>query len=172
MQYDLEKALEILERTPAVLNSLLINLDEQWTQNNEGENTWSPFDIIGHLIHGEKTDWVPRTKIILAHGPDQPFEPFDRFAQYEISKGKTLSELLQEFEQLRKQNLEEFKSLDIVSNLNKKGMHPELGEVTLSNLLSAWVVHDLGHISQLTRVMAKQYKDEVGVWTKYLGILN
>lgn len=172
MQYDVDKALEILERTPVVLNNLLLGLDDQWTQNNEGENTWSPFDVIGHLIHGEKTDWIPRAKIVFEHGPDQTFEPFDRFAQYEISKGKTITQLLQEFEHLRKKNLETFKSLDITNNLDKKGMHPELGEVSLRNLLSSWVVHDLGHISQITRVMAKQYKDEVGIWSEYLSILN
>ena len=172
MHYEPDKAIQILERTPKVLNNLLLNIDDQWVLNNEGENTWSPFDIIGHLIHGEKTDWIPRAKIILEHGSDRTFEPFDRFAQYEISKGKIISELLHEFETLRKQNLYELKSLNISNNLNKKGMHPELGEVSLKNLLSCWVVHDLGHISQVARVMAKQYKNEVGIWTSYLGILN
>lgn len=172
MQYDLIQALEILERTPTVLNNLLGGLSEEWITSNEGDNTWSPFDVVGHLIHGEKTDWLLRTKIILAHGSDQPFEPFDRFAQYEISKGKSMNELLSEFESLRKKNLGEFTSLEITKNLNKHGKHPELGEVTLRNLLSSWVVHDLGHIAQITRVMAKQYKKEVGIWTQYLGVLK
>lgn len=172
MQYDVEKAIEILERTPKVLNELLNGISEEWIRNNEGENTWSPFDVVGHLIHGEKTDWLQRTKIILEHGAEQAFEPFDRFAQYEVSKGKTISELLSEFEKLRSENMKVFKTMDLTDNLGKKGKHPELGVVTLSNLLSSWVVHDLGHISQITRVMAKQYKEEVGVWTQYMGILN
>ncbi len=172
MQYDKEKSLEILERTPKVLRTLLSDIDTDWTSNNEGPDTWSPFDILGHLIHGEQTDWITRTKTILEHGNSKAFEPFDRFAQYEVSKGKSMADLLLEFEKLRDANLEEFKSLDVTNNLDKKGKHPELGEVTLKNLLACWVVHDLGHISQITRVMAKQYKDEVGVWTKYLGILH
>jgi hypothetical protein len=172
MQFDLDKSIRVLERTPAVLKALLQYLSEDWTKPNEGPDTWSPYDIVGHLIHGEKTDWIPRTQIILEHGVDQPFEPYDRFAQFEESKGKSLNELLDEFETLRKGNLEKLKSLDIDANLDKKGKHSELGEVSLSNLLSSWVVHDLGHISQISRVMAKQYKDEVGIWTQYLGILN
>lgn len=172
MQYDLEKSIEILERTPTVLRTLLAGISQDWTSNNEGPDTWSPFDILGHLIHGEKTDWITRTKIILEYGSAKAFDPFDRFAQYEISKGKSVDDLLAEFESHRRDNLNEFKSLDIVDNLDKKGKHPELGEVTLRNLLACWVVHDLGHISQITRVMAKQYKDEVGVWTQYLGILK
>lgn len=172
MKYNIDKAIEILERTPQVLNDLLLNLSNEWTSGNEGPNTWSPFDVVGHLIHGEKTDWIPRTKIILKYGLERPFEPFDRFAQYEVSKGKTMNELLTEFEDLRKENIEEFNSLPIQKNLDKKGKHPELGEVTLRNLLSSWVVHDLGHISQITRAMAKQYTQEVGIWTQYMGILN
>lgn len=172
MKYNIDKGIEILERTPQVLNDLLLNLSNEWTSGNEGPNTWSPFDVVGHLIHGEKTDWIPRTKIILKYGLERPFEPFDRFAQYEVSKGKTMNELLTEFEDLRKENIEEFNSLPIQKNLDKKGKHPELGEVTLRNLLSSWVVHDLGHISQITRAMAKQYTQEVGIWTQYMGILN
>lgn len=172
MEYNVKQATEILSRTPAVLNQLLRNLSADWTSNNEGKDTWSPFDVVGHLIHGEKTDWIPRTKIILEFGTDRTFTPFDRFAQYEISKGKSLNQLLDEFEQLREQNLIEFKSLPIENNLDKKGKHPELGIVTLRNLLSSWVVHDLGHINQISRVMAKQYLDEVGVWTQYMGVLQ
>ncbi len=172
MQYDLDKSIEILERTPKTLIAMLSGLSEDWTSNNEGVDTWSPFDVLGHLIHGEKTDWIPRAKLILEHGDSIAFEPFDRFAQYEISKGKSMEQLLSEFEDLRKSNLEEFKSLDIKNNLKKIGAHPELGSVSLKNLLSCWVVHDLGHIAQISRVMAKQYAEEVGVWTKYLGILK
>ena len=172
MQYNYEKSIEILERTPQVLYDLLFGLSEDWTSNNEGENTWSPYDVVGHLIHGEKTDWIPRAKIILEYGIDKPFEPFHRFAQFLDSRGKSLADLLEEFKQLREANLQEFKSLDITSNLDKKGMHPESGEVTLRNVLSSWVVHDLGHISQITRVMARQYKEEVGIWTRYMGILK
>ncbi|MEP1033244.1 DinB family protein [Ekhidna sp.] len=172
MQYDKDKAIEILERTPKVLNELLRSISDKWTLNNEGENTWSPFDVVGHLIHGEKTDWVPRAKIILEYGAEKPFEPFDRFAQNEISKGQSMNELLSEFEKLRTENLKAFKSLSIRDNLDKKGKHPELGDVTLRNLLSSWVVHDLGHISQIARVMAKQYTEEVGIWTRYMGILK
>lgn len=172
MQYDFYESLEILERTPKVLRGLLQGISDDWILNNEGDETWSPFDVVGHLIHGEKTDWIPRAKIILEHGTSQAFEPFDRFAQFEMSKGKTLNDLLDEFENLRTQNIAEYKSLNIEANLDKKGKHPELGEVTLRNLLSSWVVHDLGHLSQITRVMAKQYTKEVGIWTEYMGILN
>ncbi|WP_420578582.1 DinB family protein [Ekhidna sp.] len=172
MQFNLEKSIQILERTPVVLKQLLQGLSEDWTTPNEGPDTWSPYDIVGHLIHGEKTDWIPRTKIILEYGIEKSFEPYDRFAQFKESKGKNLQQLLEEFETLRKANLEVLKSLDIESNLNKKGKHPELGEVTLSHLLSSWVVHDLGHIAQISRVMAKQCKEEVGVWEQYLGILK
>lgn len=163
----------ILERTPTVLKELLESLPEDWTAPNEGPDTWSPYDVIGHLVHGEQTDWITRTKIILEHGESRPFDPFDRFAQFEKSKGKSINELLDEFAKLRKSNLDELKSLNITeSDLDKPGMHPGLGKVTLSNLLSCWVVHDLGHIAQISRVMAKQYTSEVGPWFEYLGILK
>ena len=140
---------------------------------NEGENTWSPYDVVGHLIHGENTDWLPRTKIILQQGADTAFVPYDRFAQFENSKGKSLQELLSEFKILRKANIDELKYLNIGSEeLKLTGIHPEFGGVTLKQLLSAWVVHDLGHIVQISRVMAKQYKEETGPWTKYLKVLN
>lgn len=173
MKFELNKALPLLKRTPSVLRSLLNDLPEEWIHENEGKDTWTPFDVIGHLIHGEKTDWMVRSEIILGDGPDKVFEPFDRFAQFEDSKGKTLEELLTEFETLRNENLELLKSKQLSSDdLNLKGIHPELGVVTLAQLLSAWVVHDLGHIAQISRVMAKQYKNEVGPWPKYLTILN
>jgi hypothetical protein len=148
-------------------------LSPEWTDPNEGDNTWSPFDVIGHLIHGEKTDWIIRAKIILADGPIKEFESFDRFAQFENSKGKTLNQLLDEFEMLRVQNLEQLRSMNIsIKDLSLEGTHPQFGKVTLKELLATWATHDLGHIAQISRVMAKQYKAEVGPWIEYLGILK
>jgi uncharacterized damage-inducible protein DinB len=173
MKYTSQKSIEILERTPAVLKALLANLSEEWIMNNEGPDTFSPYDVIGHLIHGEKTDWVTRAKIILEHGTSKPFTPWDRFAQYEESKGKTLQQLLDKFEAARNENMLWFKSLNLSeTDLDKKGMHPVLGEVTLQNLLATWVVHDLTHIAQITRVMAKQYKEEMGPWPEFFRILS
>lgn len=173
MKFKLSKAIPILERTPAVLNSLLADIPIEWSQSNEGPNTWSPFDVVGHLIHGEKTDWIPRLEIIMGKEPIKKFVPFDRFAQFENSQGKNIKDLLKDFELLRKANVDllRFKNLS-PEDLNRTGVHPELGPVTLGNLLSAWVVHDLGHIAQVSRVMAKQYKNEVGPWPKYMTILN
>ena len=151
----------------------LKNLSDEWLYSNEGENTWSPFDILGHLIHGEITDWMPRFEIIIDDDPDKRFKPFDRFAQFQDSKGKTVNDLLEDFKDLRKKNLEKLNSYNITSEmLNKEGIHPEFGEVTLLQLLSTWVVHDLEHIAQICRVMAKQYKAEVGPWKDYLPILG
>ncbi len=173
MIYNHEKSYEILERTPAVLRSLLSGLHNDWVMNNEGPDTFSPFDVIGHLIHGEKTDWVPRAKIILEHGTAKPFEPWDRFAQYEESRGKTLNQLLDEFDRVRKENMAWFKSLTLTeADLERKGVHPVLGEVSLRHLLSTWVVHDLTHIAQITRVMAKQYTTEMGPWPEFFRILS
>ena len=173
MEFELDKSLEILERTPSVLNIMLNDLSTEWTTHNEGDNTWSVYDVIGHLIHGEKTDWIPRAQIILSNQTDKTFEPFDRFAQFENSKGKTLGILLREFETLRIENIQQLKSLNITEEaLYKTGIHPEFGSVTLRQLLGTWVAHDLGHIAQISRVMAKQYKDEAGPWTQYLRILQ
>ena len=173
MTFELDKAIEILQRTPLILNVLLSDVSKEWLVSNEGDNTWSPYEIVGHLIHGEKTDWIPRAKIILSNLPTKTFEPFDRFAQKEADPKRTIAELLEEFKKLRLQNLKELSSLNIdASALAKTGIHPELGKASLKELLSSWVVHDLGHISQVTRVMAKQYKTEVGVWEAYLGILE
>jgi hypothetical protein len=173
MKHSLEKSFEILERTPAVLRTLLGNLHDDWVMNNEGPETFSPYDVVGHLIHGEKTDWITRMKIILESGLSRPFDPYDRFAQFEESKGKSLQQLLDEFGQLRKTNLEWLQSLDLTEeDLDKKGLHPSLGEVTLRNLLATWVVHDLTHIAQITRVMAKQYKEEMGPWPEFFRILS
>jgi hypothetical protein len=173
MNYSFEKSYEILERTPAVLRTLLNNLDDDWVMNNEGPETFSPYDVVGHLIHGEKTDWTVRTKLILEAGTSKPFDPYDRFAQYQESKGKTLGQLLDEFERVRNENISWLKSLYLTeADLDKKGMHPKLGEVSLRNLLATWVVHDLTHIAQITRVMAKQYKEEMGPWPEFFRILS
>jgi uncharacterized damage-inducible protein DinB len=173
MEFSVEKSLQILERTPNVLIVMLQNISEDWTSVNEGAETWSVYDIIGHLIHGEKTDWIPRADIILSDNVDKKFTPFDRFAQFEDSKGKTLSQLLIEFKILRERNLEQLRSKKLTDkDLGKTGIHPHFGEVTLLQLLATWVVHDLNHIAQISRVMAKQYKTEVGPWTEYLRILQ
>jgi hypothetical protein len=173
MKYSLEKSYEILDRTPRVLKALLANLDNDWVSKNEGPETFSPYDVVGHLIHGEKTDWVVRTKIILEHGTEKVFTPWNRFAQFEESKGKSLSQLLDEFEVVRGENMRWFKSLDLTEDdLNKRGIHPKLGEVSLRNLLATWVAHDLTHIAQITRVMAKQYKEEMGPWSEFFRILS
>lgn len=173
MKYDQDKALEVLQQTPKTLISFLENLSDEWIHCNEGENTWSAFDIIGHLIHGEITDWIPRLNIILSSSDNKTFATFDRFAQFENSKGKTINQLLNEFSKLRQENLNRLKSLTISKEqLSIKGIHPQLGEITLKELLSCWVAHDLGHIAQIARVMAKQYKNEVGPWANYLPILH
>ncbi|MDU8887136.1 DinB family protein [Yeosuana sp. MJ-SS3] len=173
MEFNLQKAILILERTPAVLDSLLRDLPKDWTHRNEGENTWSPFDVVGHLLHGEKTDWIERTNIILQNDLNISFTPFDRFAQFEDSKGKTMNNLLDEFSALRNANLKILNDLDLSErNFTLIGRHPNLGKVTLKQLLASWVAHDLGHIAQITRVMAKQYKNEVGPWKEYMSILN
>lgn len=165
--------MEILNRTPYVLETLLQGLSDEWTQTNEGENTWSPFDVIGHLIHGEKTDWMVRAEIILSKGTTQKFDSFDRFAQFEESKGKNLTQLLEEFKSVRKKNLTFLESKKLTAaDLQKKGLHPAFGEITLEQLLATWATHDLGHLGQIARVMAKQYKTAVGPWRQYLPILD
>lgn len=173
MEIQIEQAVAILERTPVVLNQLLRGLPDGWIMRNEGPDTWSPYDIVGHLIHGDEADWIPRARIILEHGEARAFEPFDRFAQFEKSKGKSLAELLDKFEPLRRQNLEELNKMNVTAVLlRKRGRHPDLGEVTLGQLIATWTVHDLSHISQITRVMCKQYGDTVGPWKEYLPILT
>jgi len=173
MNFSLSKSIEILERTPAVLFAMLQNISADWTSNNEGGESWSVYDIVGHLIHGEKTDWIPRMEIILSDKPEKKFELFGRFAQFEESKGKTLPQLLDEFKQLRTKNIEQLLSKKLtLKNLEEKGIHPAFGEITLAQLLSTWTVHDLNHIAQISRVMAKQYKPEVGPWVEYLKILQ
>ncbi len=173
MTFDLLKSYEVWERTPFVLRALLHGLGNDWIKQNEGPDTFSPFDVVGHLIHGEKTDWPSRIRLILKKGTTSPFVPYDRFAMYQESAGKTLDQLLDEFENLRMTNIKWVRSLNLSdTDLNKKGLHPRLGEVTLRQLLSTWVIHDLTHLSQITRVMAKQYKEEMGPWLEYFRIMN
>ena len=173
MQYSLARSYEILDRTPAVLQALLAGLSDDWIMQNEGPETFSPYDVVGHLIHGEKTDWTTRMKMILEFGNKKTFERWNREAMYEESEGKTLQQLLAEFALLRKENMIWFRSLNLLeADFDRKGMHPVLGEVTLRNLLATWVVHDLTHIAQITRVMAKQYKEEMGPWPEFFRILN
>jgi uncharacterized damage-inducible protein DinB len=173
MKYDLDHALDILARTPDTLKTWLGGLPEEWITSNEGENTWSPFDIVGHLAHGEETDWIARTKMILVHGEYKTFEPFDRFAQFKKFKGKSTEELLDLFGSLREKNLRTLREMDLKpSDFPLRAKHPDLGEVTLGQLLSTWVVHDLGHIGQIARVMSKQYSAEVGPWRAYLRVLK
>lgn len=173
MNYNIPQAIEILERTPAVLNSLLSGLSDDWIMNNEGPETFSPYDVVGHLLHGEKADWTERVKRILEFGNKRSFDSFDRFAMYEESKGKTMQQLLKEFGSLRKKNIEWLLSLQLTdTDLERIGLHPKFGEVTLANLLSTWVAHDLTHTAQITRVMAKQYKEAVGPWGEFFRIMN
>lgn len=173
MEFRLDHAREILGRTPSTLNSLLGRLPDEWVFASEGPDTWSPFDVLGHLIHGEETDWMPRAKLILEYGEGRAFGPFDRFAMFEKSKGKPLGELLATFERLRGESLKELEALKITPEmLRRRGTHPALGVVTLGQLLSTWVVHDLGHVGQIVRVMAKQYGEAVGPWREYLSVLS
>lgn len=173
MEFDLNEAQALLARTPAVLQTWLSDLPSAWAENSEGAETWSPYDVIGHLLHGERTDWIPRAQIILQHGAAQPFPPFDRFAQFNESKDKTLAKLLEEFAALRAENLHRLRELNITAaDLQKTGIHPEFGQVTLEQLLATWVAHDLGHLAQIARTMARQYTRAVGPWQAYLSILH
>jgi len=173
MKFDLDEATAVLSRTPQALNAMLSGLPGNWVENNEGTETWSPYDVVGHLIHGERVDWISRAKIILEHGEARSFDPFDRFAQFEESKGKTLGELRDEFVELRERNLALLREMKIsATELDKTGQHPALGTVTLKELLATWVTHDLDHIAQIARTMAKQYATEVGPWQAYISILH
>jgi uncharacterized damage-inducible protein DinB len=172
VDFSFDDALPILRRTPAVLRAWLSELPASWTTLNEGGDTWSPYDIVGHLIHGERTDWVPRAELLLAHGESRPFTPFDRFAQFSESRGKSLSELLNTFSELRAQNLARLESMRLTpADLERRGRHPELGPVTLGQLLATWVAHDLNHLGQIARVMGRQYTAAVGPWLAYLPLL-
>jgi DinB superfamily len=173
MNFNLKEAIEVLERTPQTLEYLLSGLSDSWSQCNEGEGTWNPSEVIGHLIEGEKNDWIPRLEIILKEGESKPFPPFDRFSHLKESPGVTIEKKLQEFKNLRARNLTKLKSLvEPEQHLELTGTHPALGVVKLRELLSTWVVHDLTHIAQIVRVMAERYRTDVGPWKEYLGILN
>jgi len=173
MDFDLATGRAVLERTPHALRALLAGLPPEWIDATEGPETWSPAAVVGHLIHGERTDWIPRARIILAQGPDRRFEPFDRFAQLRESAGKPLVELLDEFARLRRKNLVTLDGWRLTdAELALEGEHPALGPVTLRQLLATWVAHDLSHVAQVARVMAKQYRDAVGPWRAYLPIMD
>jgi hypothetical protein len=172
MQFELEKALPVLERTPQVIETMLYGLADDWLHSNEGGDTWTPFDIVAHLIVGERTDWIPRTLIILGEG-NKEFEPFDMKGHIKEGKGKTMSQLLDEFKILRKENLAQLNAFNITEEmLDRTGFHKMLGTVTLRQLLACWVAHDLTHIHQLSRVMAKQFDEAVGPWKQFLGVLG
>ena len=169
----LEECQSILCRTPATLDALLRGLPEVWTEATEGPDTWSPYVVVGHLVHGERADWIPRLSIILEHGPKRPFDPFDREAQFRESAGKSLAELLDEFATLRRENLDRLRALDLQpAHLDLPGTHPSLGAVTVRQLLATWTAHDLAHILQVSRVMAKRYREEVGPWAEYLSVMR
>ena len=173
MTFDLDEALAVLARTPGTVTALLRDLPAGWTTCDEGPETFSPYVVVGHLIHGERTDWIPRARLVLERGETAAFEPYDRFAQFRESEGKTLGELLETFAILRRQNLETLRSFRLTSaDLDRRGRHPGLGPVTLRQLLATWVVHDLGHIGQIARVMAKRYRADVGPWAAYLPVLT
>ena len=173
MDYQYDQAIAILRRTPGALRALLAGLPDAWTRATEGAETWSAYDVVGHLLHGESSDWIPRVRTILEHGERQPFSTFNRTAMFEESQGKTLERLLDAFAEARTQNLATLDSLGITAEkLALTGAHPTLGTVTLGNLLSTWVIHDLNHLGQIVEVMAQQYGAAVGPWKQFLGILN
>ena len=173
MKFDLERGIAVLTRTPQTLESLLAGLPDEWTTGNEGADSWSPFEVVGHLINGELGDWMARVELILSQDADRRFEPIDRFRHLERNRGRTLADLLAEFRALREHNLVRLRALHLTAEqLQRTGIHPAFGEVRLEQLLATWVAHDLGHLSQITRVMAKQYRDAVGPWEAYLPVLH
>ena len=173
MTYRLEEALAVLERTPAILRAWLADLPEPWLRATEGPGTWCAFDVVGHLIHGERTDWIPRVEHILSKGETESFPPFDRETMFTASKGKSIAELLEIFATLRASNLARFRELRLTEgDLDRRGRHPELGPVTMRQHLATWAAHDLGHLAQIARVMAKRYGEDVGPWKAYLSILR
>lgn len=173
MRQDLGMTLAILSRTPAALDALLRGLPEGWTRAAEGETTWSAFDIVVHLIHCEQEDWMPRLRTILEHGEGREFTPFDRWGNIRESQARTLGDLLDELALRRRENLEELRGMNLsAEDLARRGRHPGLGSVTLSELLATWAVHDLNHLHQISRVMAHQYREAVGPWSAYLGVLQ
>jgi len=172
-EMNLDHAIALLERTPRVLREWLSGLPREWTHSDYGEDTFSPFDVVGHLIHGEACDWIPRARIILEHGTARPFDKYDRYAQFEMSRSKTMDDLLDEFEGARKWSLGQLAKLKLTDGkMTLRGRHPALGEVTLGNLLATWVAHDLNHIAQIAKCMATQYEGAVGPWRDYLGVLK
>jgi DinB superfamily len=173
MEHNLQQTISLLTHTPAALNALLRDLPELWTHRNEGEKTWSVFDIVGHLIHAERTDWMSRARTVLQFGETQSFEPFDRDGHAREVQGKSLGQLLDEFSRLRTENLGELRALNLrQEDLDRRGRHPSLGVVTLAQLFATWAVHDLTHLHQVSRVMAHQYQQAVGPWSRYLGVLQ
>lgn len=173
MNFDIATAKPLLTRTPVVLNVLLRDLPDAWISNNEGADTWSPFDVIGHLIQGERSDWIPRVEHILKHGDTVAFTPFDRFAQIDASKGKSLSQLLDEFSELRTSSLQRLDALALTpDDLHRAGLHPALGKVTLGQLLATWTTHDMDHIVQISRCLGRNYAEAVGPWREYLRIVR
>lgn len=173
MTKKLAEAIEVLERTPSTITALLSGLSSHWTEGLEGPETWSPYDVVGHLVNAEKSNWLVRLNTILDEGEGKIFDPFDRFAHFETSKGHTLEELLEEFANLRKQNIQILQELGLTEDhFEKVGLHPEFGKVKLGELLATWVVHDLSHIRQIVRTMAKQYETEVGPWKAYLSVFK
>jgi len=173
MDFDLTSGIAVLERTPRTLQAMLAGLPRPWIDATEGPETWSPYVIVGHLIHGERTDWIPRAQLILAQGEERRFTPYDRFAQFRESQGKSLVDLLSEFARLRTDNLATLAGWGVTdAQLALEGQHPEFGLVTLRQLLATWVAHDLGHVAQTARVMAKQYREAVGPWRAYLPVMD
>ncbi len=173
LKHNLQHTISLLTRTPAALDALLRDLPETWTLRHEGEKTWNPFDVVAHLIHGERTDWMPRARIVLQFGETQTFEPFDRGGHVQESQGKSLGQLLDEFARLRSENLVELVALNLrPEDLELRGRHPAFGVVTLSELLATWAAHDLTHLHQVSRIMAHQYREAVGPWSAYLGVLQ
>jgi len=170
---NLDDTIAFLRRTPAILDVWLRDAPESLLTRNEGAETFSAFDVVGHLIHGERTDWIPRARMILDFGESRPFETFDRFAQFEVSRGRSIGELLDEFARLRTACIHELHSMNLdADRLARRGTHPALGTVTLAQLLATWAAHDLTHLHQISRVMAHQYRDDVGPWTAYLGVMQ
>ncbi len=173
MEHNLHHTISLLTRSPAALNALLRDLPETWTLRNEGENTWSVFDVVAHLIHGERTDWMPRARIVLQFGETQAFASFDRLGHVRESQGKSLAQLLDEFARLRSESLDELRALNLgPPDLARRGRHPAFGAVTLSQLLATWAAHDLTHLHQISRIMAHQYRQAVGPYSAYLGVLH
>jgi hypothetical protein len=173
MSETMGQTVALLEKTPRAIDALLRDLPDEWTRANEGTNTWSAYDVVGHLIHGERTNWIPRAKMILEFGETRAFERFDRPAQERESKGKSLSQLLDEFARVRTKSLDDLRVLNLqAEDFDRRGRHPVFGPVTLGQLLATWAAHDLTHLHQISRVMAHQYRDAVGPWSVYLGVLQ